>query len=305
MADVLNTTTLDLANHTKKGIWQKNIKAGVLAQLAVEDPEIKVGSTDIFAFTDTPKAELVGESAQKSSQSAVPTKVEAKTYKVHVTYRMSDEVLYEDEDYQLGLIDALVGRIATAISRALDLIGFHGINPATGTVSNQVVSYIDKANFLPAANVKTATASANADVEALASALQAAGYNATGIALDPEFAGTLARSKTDSGTPLYPELGLGFDVTRFQGLTAASSDTVSGKREMAAAAAVDQAIMGDFNAFKWGIARQVGLETIRYGDPDGNGDLKRKNEIAIRAEAYFGFAFMDPNAFALLKKASA
>ena len=59
--------------------------------------------------------------------------------------------------------------------------------------------------------------------------------------------------------------------------------------------------MGDFRAFVWGVARQVPLRTIEYGDPDGNGDLQRTNEIAIRAEAYLGFAFVDPNAFAIVK----
>ena len=29
-----------------------------------------------------------------------------------------------------------------------------------------------------------------------------------------------------------------------------------------------------------------------YGDPDGNGDLKRTNEIAIRAESILGFAIV-------------
>lgn len=301
MADPVLTTDLDLAAHTKSGVWSKSIKSGVLSKLAVADPEIKVGSTDIFTFLTTAKAELVGEGADKGSDDGVPSKAVVKTYKVQVTYRMSEEVLYADEDYQIGLVDALVERVGQALSRALDLLAIHGVNPATGTVSANITEYITKASN-GVADIVT-TADAEDDMESMATALQTAGYSATGIAFDPAFAGTLARTKDSNGQRVYPELGLGFNVENFQGLTAASSDTVSGRQELASAEVKVKAVMGDFNAFKWGVARNVPLETIMYGDPDGNGDLKRTNEIAIRAEAILGFAFMDTAAFAMIKDA--
>ena len=62
----LKTTDLDLANHQGE-TWVKNIRGGVLSKLAPEAPDIKVGKTDHFTFTTTPKAELVGESQNKSS----------------------------------------------------------------------------------------------------------------------------------------------------------------------------------------------------------------------------------------------
>jgi hypothetical protein len=299
VAEPLLTTDLDLAAHTKKGVWAKNIKSGVLSRLAVADPEIKVGDTDIFTFLTTAKAELVGEGADKSSQAGTPTKATVKTYKVQVTYRMTEEVMYADEDYQIGLVDALIERVATALSRALDLLAIHGVNPATGEVSANIAQYLNKA--ANGVNVVPATSSASADIVAAATALQGAGYAATGVGLDPLFSGRLARSLDKNDRPLYPELGLGFNVENFQGLTAAVSDTVSGRQELAEKDVEVQAVMGDFNAFKWGVARNVPLETILYGDPDGNGDLKRTNEIAIRAEAILGFAFMDTAAFALVK----
>ncbi len=61
MATPLSTSTLNLADFTAKGVWKKNIRDGVLPRLAAADPELMVGSTDIFTFTGTPKAELVGE----------------------------------------------------------------------------------------------------------------------------------------------------------------------------------------------------------------------------------------------------
>lgn len=297
MANPLRTDALDLANHTGK-TWRKNIRGGVLAKLTPGEPELKVGQTDHFTFTSTPKAELVGEGANKSSMDGTPTKATVKTYKVQITYRFSNEVQWEDEDYQTQLIDNLVANAATAISRALDLIAIHGINPVTGDVSVSVVQYFNKVGN--DVHRVTRTADAQADLEEAAGQLQGSGYVATGIAFDPVFAGKLARTKDGENRPMYPELGLGFNFEQFQGLQAASSDTVSGRQELDAEDATVSALMGDFEAFKWGVARNMPLELIEYGNPDGAGDLKRTNEVAIRAESVIGFAIMDETAFSLI-----
>lgn len=295
----LKTTDLDLAAHQGE-TWSKNITTGVLAKLAVEAPDIKVGKTDHFVFTGTPKAELVGEGANKSSADDKPTKATVNTYKVQVTYRFSDEVQYEDEDYQTQLVDGLVKNISIALSRALDLVAIHGINPKTGEVSSSVVSYFAKTGNKVARVV--ATEKPNEDIEAAAAKLQEAGYTATGVGFDPAFAGELARVTNANGVKLYPELGLGFNVDNFQGLMAASSDTVSGRQEITKPRV--KGIMGDFRAFKWGVARYVGLKLIEAGDPDGAGDLNRTNEVAIRAESIFGYAIFDEKAFSLVEKAA-
>lgn len=295
----LKTTDLDLAAHQGE-TWSKNITTGVLAKLAVEAPDIKVGKTDHFVFTGTPKAELVGEGANKNSADDKPTKATVNTYKVQVTYRFSDEVQYEDEDYQTQLIDGLVKNISIALSRALDLVAIHGINPKTGEASSSVVSYFAKAGNKVARVV--ATEKPNEDIENAAAKLQEAGYTATGVGFDPAFAGELARVTNANGVKLYPELGLGFNVDNFQGLMAASSDTVSGRQEITKPRV--KGIMGDFRAFKWGVARYVGLKLIEAGDPDGAGDLNRTNEVAIRAESIFGYAIFDEKAFSLVEKAA-
>lgn len=300
MGNPLYTDALDLAAH-QGDAWRKNIRGGVLSKLAPQDPQIKVGSTDHFTFTGTPKAELVGEGDDKSSNDGTPTKKTGKTYTVQVTYRFSNQVLWEDEDYQTGIVDALVENIAIALSRALDLIAIHGINPKTGAVAASVSEYFTKSGN--GVGRVVATSDEDADIESAAEDLQTAGYSATGIAFDPVFAGRLARRRDENGVKLYPELGLGFNIDNFQGLQAASSDTVSGRQELTDARV--QAIMGDFNAFQWGVARNVPLETIEYGDPDGNGDLKRTNEIAIRAEAVLGYVIFDGGAFSLIEAPAA
>ena len=301
MANPLLTSALDLANHTASGIWQKNIKSGIIGSLTPDEPQIMVGSTDFFTFTGTPKAELVGEGANKSSMDGAPAKKTSKTYKVQLTYRFSDEVRYADEEYRLRLMEALAGRIATGVSRAVDLVAIHGVNPATGQVAEGVVDYITKSGNGHVINSTSATP--EVDLDAAAAALQGSGYSATGIALDPVYAGVLARTKKTNGDRVFPELGLGFNVDRIAGIQAAVSNTVSGTAEGVASATGVGGIMADWNAIKWGIARNVPLHLIEYGDPDGAGDLQRTNEIAIRAEVVFGFAILDDDAFAIIKQA--
>lgn len=297
MANPLRVTALNLANHTGE-TWRKNIRGGILSSLAPRDPQLKIGSTDHFVFTGTPKAELVGEGDNKSSNDGTPGKVVAKTYTVQITYRFSNQLKWADEDYQTKIVDNLVANIAIALNRALDLIAIHGVNPKTGDLAAQVSDFFQKSGNN--VNRVVAGSTPDGDMEAAAAALQGKGHVATGIAFDPAYAGILARQRDAEGRKLYPELGLGFNIDNFQGLQAASSDTVSGRQELDAGTATLKALMGDFRAFEWGIARDVPLELIEYGDPDGLGDLKRTNELAIRAESVLGFAIYDPTAFVLV-----
>ena len=302
MGNPLLASDLNLANHTG-GAWSKNIRGGVLGRLVSGEPELKIGKTDHFTFTGTPKAELVGEAANKSSEDGTPTKKTVNTYKVQITYRFSDELMWSDEDYQAGVIDGLVANVATAISRALDLVAIHGINPKTGLISSAVTDYFSKAGNGVARVISTANPMN--DIEEAAKDLQESGYSATGIALDPAYAGTLARLKDKNDNRLFPELGLGFNFDSFMGLPAASGDTVSGRQELEPAEVSIRAIMGDWEAFKWGIARDMPLEMIEYGNPDGLGDLKRNNQVAIRAESVFGFAIFDGAAFSIVSSLAA
>ena len=198
-------------------------------------------------------------------------------------------------------MEALAGNIATGVSRAVDLVAIHGINPLTGASAVSVTDYITKSGNGTVINSTSATP--EVDLDAAAAALQGHGYVATGIALDPVYAGVLARTKKTNGDRVFPELGLGFNVDRIAGIQAAVSNTVSGTAEGVASNKGVGGIMADWSAIKWGIARTVPLHLIEYGDPDGAGDLQRTNEVAIRAEVIFGFAILDDKAFAIIKQA--
>ncbi|MED6165409.1 hypothetical protein PIB30_099258, partial [Stylosanthes scabra] len=81
-------------------------------------------------------------------------------------------------------------------------------------------------------------------------------------------------------------------------------DTVSGQPEAKTDTKV-RGILGDFqNGIRWGVQRNLPLELIRFGDPDGQGDLKRRNQIAIRMEIVYGW-YVFTDRFALVTEKAA
>src|SRR5690606_31340965 len=102
----------------------------------------------------------------------------------------------------------------------------------------------------------------------------ASGYVPRDIALDPAYAAAFSTLRgTNSEQKLYPNFNLGVATSELDGHRASVSNTVQ------ALAVADNptdvyGFVGDFSGIRWGIQRQLGLEVIRYGDPDGQGDLK-------------------------------
>ena len=290
----LITSNFTLPQEVANGIWEKAQTESVLAKLSGAEPQ-KFGTVNVMTLTAAPKAELVGESAQKSP---VPTTYGNKTvvpYKLQVTMRCSNEVQWADEDYQLGVLADMRKNAGIALGRALDLVGIHKINPLTGAVANAVTEGItDTTNSATLANGKYDQA-----IEAAAGLVIADGYTPTGVAMDPTLSFGLGTQRDGEERKLYPEIGLGKNVSSFLGMDAAVGDTVSGKQEIPVASATNiLGIVGQFDAFRWGIQRDIRAHLIEFGDPDGLGDLQRLNQVAIRAEIVYGIGIMDLNAFA-------
>lgn len=288
----LITSDFEIPAEISAGIFEKAQKGSTLAQLSGARPQ-KFGKQQVFVLTAPPKAELVGEAAQKSP---TPTSYSSKTvnpFKLQVTMRFSQEVQWADEDTQIGVLQDLASNAGIALGRALDLVGIHKINPLTGTVSELVKEgLIDTKQSITLTGTKYDEA-----VEAAAGTVISAGYTPTGIAMDPTLSFGLSTMRDTTGRKIYPELGFGQNITNFAGMNAAVSDTVSAKNEISVASKL-LGITGQFDAFRWGVQRSIGAHLIEYGDPDGLGDLQRSNQIAIRAEIVYGIGIMDSNAFA-------
>ncbi|MEU1761679.1 phage major capsid protein [Micromonospora sp. NPDC005652] len=303
----LATSSFSLPKHLASGIWSKATTGSTVAALSGSEPML-FGETQLMTFTTQPKAQFVAEGATKSgTDPAFGTKT-ATPRKAQVTMRFNEEVQWADEDYQLGVLSALADSTSNALARALDLGIYHAINPLTGVaLSGSPAKVLDTGN-----NVELTTSTVGTPdlvVETAAGLVIADGYTPNGIALDPSYAWSLATARYSDGRKKYPDLGLGVNVTNFEGLRASVSSTVSAPEAAIVGGAYAssnpnvKAVLGDFTQIRWGVQRRIGVEKILYGDPDGQGDLKAKNQIALRAEVVYGWAIMDTDAFAVVKDA--
>lgn len=300
---VLATSNITLPKNIATGLFSKATTGSAVAALSGAEPQL-FGEVTHMTLTGRPRAEYVGEGADKSSSNATfGTKV-VTPHKVQVTQRFNEEVQWADEDYQLGILDALANEGGTALARALDLGVFHGINPLTGTAVSSIATGDRIATTTNAVEITTATlTSPDLVLEQAAGLVIADGYVPNGIAFDPTYAWTIATARYADGRKKYPEVGYGANITAFEGLSAFSSSTVSATPE--ATNTNIKAIVGQWDLLRWGVQRRVPVELIRFGDPDGQGDLKRKNQIALRLEVVYGWGVMDLDGFAKVTDAVA
>jgi len=301
---ILATSGLTLPTNIASGLFSKALTGSGIAAISGAEPQ-KFGNVTHMTLTGRPRAELVGEGAQKGTTGTTfGTKIVA-PHKFQVTQRFNQEVKWADEDYQLGVLKTLADEAGLALARALDLGAFHGINPLAGTVAAGIIAGDRIGTTTNSVEITTATLTTpDLVLEQAAGLIIADGYVPNGIVFDPSYAWTIATSRYADGRKKYPELGFGADITTFEGLRAFSTSTVSGTPEASANTNV-KAIMGDWSLFRWGVQESIPVEVIEFGDPDGQGDLKRNNQIALRAEVVYGWGIMDLDGFATVKDAVA
>lgn len=268
-----------------------------LARLSGQTP-IPFNGETVFTFSLDSEVDLVAENGAKSNGGGTIGTVSMQPVKVEYGMRVSDEFKYAAEEIQLQYLTAFAEGFANKVARGLDIMAFHGVNPR----SKLEASSLNDKNFDDViTNVVTYDSSAPQDNVTDAIALvQAAEHDVTGMAMAPAFKSALAAIKTGANlnTPLFPELGWGNDVQAINGLPVDSNSTVNFNSN------ADRAIVGNFaDFFKWGIARQIPIEVIEYGNPDNSdlGDLKGHNQVYIRGEVYLGWAILVPEAFAIVK----
>ncbi len=254
-----------------------------VAKLAPTIPVAFAGS-DVFTFNMDSDISIVAESGIKPAAGLAVAPIKVTPIKVIYQARVTDEFLNCSEEAQLNILDGFIDGCSKKFATGLDLMAIHGLNPATKTSSSAITSYLDQ--------VQNVVAVSGSEDMALEDAIAAIGdYDNTGFALSKAYAAILGRKVTSEGVRLYPEFQLGGQPSSLVGVACDVNSTVSAAND-------DLAIVGDWDAFKWGYAKDITIETIEYGDPDGTGvDLKAANQILLRAEAYIGFAVIDPAAF--------
>lgn len=275
--------------------WLKNVSQGsAVSELAGAIP-MKFGAGEAFIF-DIGEAEYVGEGANKGPSTVTREVQTVEPYKFHKTVRWTEEVQWADEDHQLGVVQEILALIQPSLSRALDFGVLHGINPNTGTRPAAMSRALtDTTNVV-------STGEGVAQVDAADQLVLASGNVPSDMALAPGFAAEFSTTRDSDGRKVYPGLNLGAGISEFEGHRAATSRTVSDLGVNKGTSGIS-AFVGDFSAIRWGIQKSIGLEVIRYGDPDGQGDLKRNNQIAFRAEVVYGWGIADLAAFAKIAPA--
>jgi hypothetical protein len=292
----LTTSDLTLPSNIADGIVEKTKTGSTIAALSNQDP-MRFGDVTFVTFNEDLTAEFVEEGAAKSEDSAAPDAVVASPHKAVVNFRTSDEFKWADEDYQLGILDRFETKCARALARGLDLGAYYRINPRTGNTITSWTNYLDSTT-----NRVEIGADADLDVEQAAGMVIGESIVPNGVALDPSYAWTLSTARYADGRKKYPELGLGVNITDFEGLRASVSNTVSGRPEAADTGV--RAIIGDFDqGIRWGVQRNIPFRMLEYGDPDNTGrDLAGHNEVLFRAEVVYAW-YVFPESFAVIEEA--
>lgn len=265
-----------------------------IAALSAQKP-IPFNGQDQFTFTLDSEIDVVAENGKKSHGGMSLEPVTIVPIKVEYGARVSDEFLYAAEEDRINVLKSFNDGFAKKLAKGIDLMAFHGVNPRTGESSgviggNSLDEKVDQ-------TVTFATGS-NPDqiIEDAVTVVQGTDNAVSGIAMAPTFSSALAKVTVDGegkGVKMYPELKWGANPGSLNGVKLDVNRTVSAYNK-------DEVILGDFqNMFKWGYAKQIPMEVIKYGDPDNSGrDLKGYNQVYIRAEAYLGWGLLDPKAFA-------
>lgn len=261
-----------------------------VARLANQIP-IAFAGNEIMTFTLDHEVSIVAEGAAKPAGDATVAAVTIQPIKVVYQARVNDEFMKCAEEKRFNYLQAFTDGFAKKIARGLDIMALHGLNPYDNTTSSLIGTNCLDRN----ASVGTEAYTSGSEEADIAGAIADIGdYDCTGIAMSKTFAAALAQTNLSGNRP-YEDFMWGGNPGSIRGIPCDVNSTVS----VATSTAVNHyAYVGDFqNAFKWGYAENIPLEVIEYGDPDNAGDLKRYNQVLLRAEAFIGWGILDGAAF--------
>lgn len=252
-----------------------------LANLSKQVPVAFTGNKE-FTFAMDSEIDVVAEGGDKTNGGATIAPVTIVPIKFVYGMRVSDEFMYASEEEQLNIMEAFNDGFAKKVARGLDIAAMHGTNPSTQIVSSVIGTNNFDSKVTQAVNYSASTVDAN--IESAIALVEATGNEVNGVAISPTVRGALAAMTSSNGDKLYPEFAFGGKPATIGESVLDINATVTEKVKASSGATaniVDYAIVGDFeNMFKWGYAKQIPTEVIRYGDPDGQGDLKRKTKYS-------------------------
>lgn len=262
-----------------------------VAKMSQARPVSFVGNTE-FVFTMDSEADIVAENGAKTNGGAAFNPVHIVPVKFEYGTRVSDEFIYASEEQRLETLRTFTEGAARKFARALDIGAIRGVNPRTGQPSAVIGTnnLVDKGN-----SVTYTAATPDANLEEAVTTIQNYGGTVNGVIMSPAFSAAMAGLKVN-GVPQYPELRFGSVPEDFYGLRVDVNSTLPSTGDV-------KAVVGDFDGFRWGYAKDITFEVIRYGNPDNDtnlGDLRGHNQVYLRCEAYIGWGVLDGDRFAVI-----
>lgn len=292
MATTVDTTMVEIPDQILDPFLKKIKYGSAIAQLSTPEP-MKFGK-GVFTAFDTDEAEFVGEGQNKGPSDVATSSKTILPFKFQKTVRFTNEVEWADEDHQLQVIETILNLIPRPLARALDFGVIHAVNPKTLT---PVTAMTNHGYLAQASATKAASNDIIADLDWAYGEVLGGSYVPNGVAIAPALAKDIVLARNTDSVKLFPDFRPTTEASTVEAFRASTSDTVGKANSLLAVA-------GDFDAVRWGVQKQIGLEKITYGDPDGQGDLRRTNEVAFRAEIVYGWGIADLAAFALLTGSS-
>lgn len=264
-----------------------------LAKMAPEEP-IAFTGTDVFTFNYDSEVSVVGENLPKVNGGLTVAPVTIKPVKIEYGARVSDEFMHASDEKRLEIMQAFIEGFARKAARGLDIMAMHGYNPKAGTASAVIGT-----NHLDSKSQEVVQAQGNLDLAIPTALTQLGDFEVNGVVMSRVAANTLA-SLTADNAPLYPELKWGGQPEALNGLRCDINTTVSKNAKVVG-------YVGDWEAFRWGYARDIEIKVIEYGNPDNDanaGDLAGHNQVYLRGEAYIGWGILSNQAFARIVTAA-
>ena len=270
-----------------------------VAEMAASEP-IPFAGKDVFVFNMPSEIAVVGEQGAKPAGDGTVTSVQIRPIKVIYQSRVTAEFLYASEEAQLATLKTFAEGFARKMAKGLDIMVMSGYDPSTGSssavIGNNHLDYV-MANYDSGSHQVSYTQGTDDPVAKLDAAISKV-EDPNGIILGSGFRGDIAALKATSGgkQPAYPEFNFGGAPEVLGACKLAVSSNVEANSSR------DRAVVANWDAFRWGFAKDLPLEVIEYGNPDGGSyDLKRANEVLLRSEAFIGWGFLDAASFALVK----
>lgn len=286
-----------MANITEKGnlfpakivseIITKVSDASALAKMSTSEP-VPFSGKEYMTLSIDGEANIVGEGDPKPAGEATVTTKTLPLLKLVFQHRVSDEFMKASEEDRIPYLRAFADGFAGKIARGMDIAAIYGVNPGNGEDTS-----FKETNSFASTDIATVTDEAADDAlrDAIAAVTASKGVT-SGIVMSTKLASDLGKIKAN-GIVQYPEFDFGGTPETFKGKKLAVTTNLSYKEDT-------DAVVGDFDYFKWGYSAGNGMsfDVIPYGDPDGLGDLKQHNQVCLRGEAYLGFIILDPTKFA-------